>query len=95
MTSASGETSDAPDRGGGDPPARSQSMAVAQAPDGRSALLRLADGAQWRLSAPSGLVIVDSVYFADGFARRRSEQAVVAGVCGAEGATVKWALRRV
>ena len=70
-------------------------VAAAQAPDGRSALLRLADGAQWRLSAPSGLAIVGSVYFADGFARRDGEQAVVAGVCGAEGATVKWALRRV
>ena len=45
--------------------------------------------------APSGLAIVGSVYFADGFARRDGEQAVVAGVCGAEGATVKWALRRV
>ena len=64
-------------------------------PDGRSALLRLANGAQWRLSASSGLAIIGSVYFADGFARRNGEQAAVAGVCGAEGATVQWALRRV
>ena len=48
-------------------------MAATQAPDGRSALLRLADG----------------------FARRNGEQAAVAGVCGAEGATVQWALRRI
>ena len=43
----------------------------------------------------SALAIIGSVYFADGFARRNGEQAAVAGVCGAEGATVQWALRRV
>ena len=71
------------------------SAAVSPTRDGRTAALRLPGGSRWTLRVSGGgLAVVPSVYFADDCARRRNEQAVVAGVCNAEGATVKWALRR-
>ena len=63
--------------------------------DGEAVSLRPADGAEWRLHASGGgLAVNPSVYFADDYTPRRTVQAVVAGVCGTEGATVRWALRR-
>ena len=63
---------------------------------GQAALLRLPDGSGWQLRAHGGsLALNASVYIdADG-ERRRCEQAVIAGVTGPEGTTVKWAITRV
>ncbi|HEX9648488.1 MAG TPA: heparinase II/III family protein [Alphaproteobacteria bacterium] len=63
---------------------------------GQAALFRLADGSGWQLRAHGGsLALNASVYIdADG-ERRRCEQAVIAGVTGPEGTTVKWAITRV
>ncbi len=63
---------------------------------GQAVLLRLADGSGWQLRAVGGsLALNPSVYFDRDGERRRSEQAVIVGVCANEGATVKWAIRRV
>ena len=71
-------------------------VAAAEARQGRAAALRLADGAEWRLDASGGSLAVNaSVYFADDFTHRACRQAVIAGVCPAEGTLVRWSLRRV
>jgi len=63
---------------------------------GQAALFRLPDGSGWQLRAVGGsLAINPSVYFGRDGERRRSEQAVIVGVCGAEGTTVKWAIHRI
>lgn len=63
---------------------------------GRTALLRLADGTVWRMLVSGGSLAINlSVYFADGFTCRHNEQAVIAGVSGLSGVTVKWSLKRV
>ena len=63
---------------------------------GRAVLLRLPDGSGWQLRVVGGsLALNPSVYFDCDGERRRSEQAVIVGVCTNEGATVKWAIRRV
>ncbi len=63
---------------------------------GQAALFRLPDGSGWQLRAVGGsLAINPSVYFGRDGERRRSEQAVIVGVCGVEGATVKWAINRI
>jgi uncharacterized heparinase superfamily protein len=63
---------------------------------GQAVLLRLADGSGWHLRAVGGsLALNPSVCFDRDGKRRRTEQAVIVGVCANEGATVKWAIRRV
>ena len=63
---------------------------------GQAVLLRLPDGSGWHLRAVGGsLALNASVTFDRDGERRRSEQVVVVGVCGVEGAAVKWAIRRI
>jgi uncharacterized heparinase superfamily protein len=63
---------------------------------GHAALFRLPDGSGWQLRAVGGsLAINPSIYFGRNGERRRSEQAVIVGVCGAEGTTVKWAIHKI
>lgn len=62
---------------------------------GGQVLLRPASGTGWRLRASGALVDVqDSIYFGSGEEPRRSSQITLTAQTGAEGATVKWALRR-
>ena len=64
------------------------------AADGRAALLRLASGAVWRLRcAGAEMSLGESVYLGSGDAKK-TQQVVLSGTTGAEGATVRWALRR-
>jgi uncharacterized heparinase superfamily protein len=63
---------------------------------GQAALFRLPGGSGWQLRAVGGsLALNPSVYLGRDGERRRSEQAVIAGVCGAGGMTIKWAIRRL
>ena len=62
---------------------------------GQAASLRLPDGGEWRLRASCGVAVAASVYFADDYTARRASQVAIAGVCGPDGASVRWALRRV
>ncbi len=62
---------------------------------GDSVRLRLADGAEWRLRADGGSLTVNrSVYLADDFTCRHTDQVVIAGVCGMSGTAVRWVVRR-
>lgn len=64
------------------------------AADGRAALLRLASGAVWRLRcAGAEINLGESVYLGSGDAKK-TQQIVLSGTTGADGATVRWALRR-
>lgn len=64
--------------------------------NGKAVLLRMPGGAGWHFRASGGdLALRPSVYFGDGGQHRRTEQIVVSGVTGADGATIKWGLRRV
>jgi uncharacterized heparinase superfamily protein len=63
---------------------------------GQAALFKMPDGSGWQLRAIGGsLALNPSVYFMTDGERRRSEQAVLVGVCGPEGATLKWAIRKI
>ena len=58
-------------------------------------LLRLPSGAGWRFAARGGDIrIDDSIYFG-GPTPRRTRQVVVEGHAAVDGASVKWAFRRV
>ena len=62
--------------------------------DGGAALLRLPSGMLWRLRAAGAeMSLGESVYLGSGEARR-TQQVVLSGTVGAEGAAVRWALRR-
>jgi uncharacterized heparinase superfamily protein len=61
---------------------------------GKGVVLTLASGATWRFSSDVGLDIVESVYLAHGNQIRKTVQLVLSGTAGAEGANVKWALKR-
>lgn len=62
---------------------------------GQQVLLRLPSGAGWRLHAAGGLLeLAESIYVGNGDELRRTMQIVVTGHADANGATVKWALRR-
>ncbi|HYD70644.1 heparinase II/III family protein [Azospirillum sp.] len=63
--------------------------------NGQQVLLRLPSGAGWRLHAAGGLLeLAESIYVGNGDEPRRTMQIVVTGHADANGATVKWALRR-
>jgi len=67
---------------------------VSLAQDGATALLRLASGVGWRLRAQGAVMsLAESIYLGGG-EPRKSQQLVLDGHVGSEGATVKWALRR-
>ncbi len=64
-----------------------------------AALLRTPSGAGWRLrAAGADMTLSDSVYFAGQSIAadevKRTQQIILTGVTGPEGATVKWALQR-
>jgi uncharacterized heparinase superfamily protein len=64
------------------------------AQDGAAALLRLPSGMYWRLRAAGAqMSLGESVYLGSGEARK-TQQVVLSGTVGAEGAAVRWALRR-
>ena len=63
---------------------------------GQAALFKLPDGTGWQLRAIGGsLALNPSIYFMADGERRRSEQAVLVGVCGPEGTAIKWAIRKI
>jgi len=62
--------------------------------DGNAALLRLPSGAGWRLRGQGAVMsLAESVYLGSGEIRK-SQQIVLEGHVGTQGATVKWAIRR-
>src|SRR5258708_11344133 len=62
--------------------------------DGSAALLRLASGTGWRLRAQGAVLsLAESVYLGAGEIRK-TQQVVLQGHVGTQGATVKWAVRR-
>ena len=62
--------------------------------DGGAAILRLPGGAVWRLRAAGAeLSLGESVYLGSGEAKK-TQQVVLSGVTGPEGAVVRWAVRR-
>jgi uncharacterized heparinase superfamily protein len=62
--------------------------------DGSAALLRLASGVGWRLRAQGAVMsLAESVYLGTGEIRK-TQQVVLQGHVGTQGATVKWAVRR-
>jgi uncharacterized heparinase superfamily protein len=61
---------------------------------GRSVLIGLAGGGAWRLTADGAVAsLAESVYLGDG-TTRKTQQIVLDGHVGTNGATVRWALRR-
>jgi uncharacterized heparinase superfamily protein len=70
------------------------SVQASLAEDGGAALLRLPSGMFWRLRAAGAeMSLGESVYLGSGEARK-TQQVVLSGTVGAEGAAVRWALRR-
>src|SRR5215472_5426685 len=62
--------------------------------DGTAALLRLASGVGWRLRAQGAVLsLAESIYLGAGEIRK-TQQVVLQGHVGTQGATVKWAVRR-
>ena len=68
---------------------------AARMSDGRGVVLTLASGDTWRFGADAALELADSVYLGDPAAVRKMQQIVVYGVTAADGATVKWALKKI
>jgi uncharacterized heparinase superfamily protein len=70
------------------------SVQASLAEDGGGAVLRLPSGMFWRLRAAGAeMSLGESVYLGSGEARK-TQQVVLSGTVGAEGAAVRWALRR-
>jgi uncharacterized heparinase superfamily protein len=68
------------------------SVQASLAEDERAALLRLPSGMLWRLRAAGTEVSLgESVYLGSGEARK-TQQVVLSGTVGPEGAAVRWAL---
>jgi len=62
--------------------------------DGSAALLRLTSGVGWRLRAQGAVMsLAESIYLGAGDAKK-TQQIVLQGHVGTQGATVKWAVRR-
>jgi uncharacterized heparinase superfamily protein len=69
------------------------SVQASLADDGGAAILRLPSGMFWRLRAAGAeMSLGESVYLGSGEARK-TQQVVLSGTVGAEGAAVRWALR--
>jgi len=69
------------------------SVQASLAEDGGAAMLRLPSGMFWRLRAAGAeMSLGESVYLGSGEARK-TQQVVLSGTVGAEGAAVRWALR--
>jgi len=69
------------------------SVQASLAEDERAALLRLPSGMLWRLRAAGTEVSLgESAYLGSGEARK-TQQVVLSGTVGPEGAAVRWALR--
>ena len=69
------------------------SVQASLAEDGGAAMLRLPSGMFWRLRAAGAEISLgESVYLGSGEARK-TQQVVLSGTVGAEGAAVRWALR--
>lgn len=63
---------------------------------GQAAMFKMPDGSGWQLRAIGGsLALNPGIYFMADGERRRSEQAVLVGVCGPDGTTIKWAIRKI
>src|SRR6266851_471036 len=70
------------------------SVQASLAQDGGGAVLRLPSGMFWRLRvAGAEMSLGESVYLGSGEARK-TQQVVLSGTVGTEGAAVRWALRR-
>ena len=70
------------------------SVQASLAQDGGGAVLRLLSGMFWRLRvAGAEMSLGESVYLGSGEARK-TQQVVLSGTVGTEGAAVRWALRR-
>ena len=70
------------------------SVQASLAQDGGSVLFRLPSGMFWRLRAAGAEISLgESVYLGSGEARK-TQQVMLSGTVGAEGAAVRWALRR-
>ncbi len=70
------------------------SVAPALAADGNGAVLRLPGGAAWRLRAVGAeMSLAESVYLGSGEVRP-TQQIVLTGTTGRDGATVRWAIKR-
>jgi uncharacterized heparinase superfamily protein len=58
--------------------------------------MRLKSGAGWRLRVNGGVLSLDdSIYLGDGRNAKRSQQAVISGSLGPDGALIKWRLDHV
>lgn len=62
---------------------------------GRGVLLRLPDGKGWQFLAGGGKVSLDESLYLGENRLRRTEQIVVSGILGAEGARVRWRVWRI
>jgi uncharacterized heparinase superfamily protein len=62
--------------------------------DGNAVLLRLPSGLTWRLRATgAALSLAESIYLGSG-ELKKSQQVVLSGTAGANGAQIRWAIRR-
>lgn len=68
---------------------------AARMADGRAVVLTLGNGTTWRFGADAALEVTDSIYLGSGDAIRKTSQIVVYGATAAEGATVKWAIKKI
>jgi uncharacterized heparinase superfamily protein len=70
------------------------SVQAALSEDGAAALLRLPSGNLWRLRASGGeMSLGESIYMGSGEARK-TQQVVLSGKVGDDGAAIRWAIRR-
>ena len=62
--------------------------------DGTAVVLRLPSGLMWRLRATGAeLSLAESIYLGSG-ELKATQQVVLSGTTGANGASVRWAIRR-
>jgi uncharacterized heparinase superfamily protein len=68
---------------------------AARMADGRGVVLTLTNGTTWRFGADAALEVVDSIYLGLGDTIRKTHQIVAYGATAAEGAAVKWAIKKI